>query len=89
MGRLALDDMLGQGLDIGRALTWHLTSNHFPPIPEVFDAAVAAIEAGMDEDWDREIQLPEGVSWRDQVWAPAWACIDGWHLDGFIEGGDE
>lgn len=88
MGRLALEDMLEQGLDYERALAWHLNSNHFPPIPEVFDSAVEAIEAGGEEDWDRLIELPEGVTWRDQVSAPAWACIEGWHLDGFIEGGE-
>jgi hypothetical protein len=89
MGRLALDDMLGQGLDIERALAWHLNSNHFPPIPEVFDSAVEAIEAGMDEDWDRLIELPAGVTWRDATTAPAWACIEGWHLDGFLYGEEE
>jgi len=89
MGRFALEGMLEQGLDAERALAWHLNSNHFPPIPEVFDAAVEAIDAGMDEDWERPIELPDGVSWREQTSAPAWACIEGWHLDEFIYAGEE
>ncbi len=83
MGRFALVGML-ETADFEQALAWHLSSNHFPPISEVFDSAVEAIEAGHDEDWDRDIALPDGVTWRDQDYAPAWACIEGWHLDGFL-----
>ena len=89
MGRLALEDMLEQGLDIERALAWHLNSNHFPPIGIVFDAAVEAIAAGMELDWDRPIELPEGVSWRGQTSVPAGVAIDAWHLDGFLYMGEE
>jgi hypothetical protein len=84
MGAMALAGMLEAAGDIDVALRWHLGSNHFPPIPEVFDAAKAAIDAGNDGDYDRLIELPEGVSWRGQTSAPAHECIGGWHLEAFL-----
>jgi hypothetical protein len=75
--------------DRERALSWHLNSNHFPPIPEVYEAAVEAIIAGEQEDWDRDIPLPAGVTYRDQDYAPAWACIEAWHLQGFLVDSEE
>lgn len=45
------------------ALSWHLSSNHYPALPSFFiPTCIAAIEAGNDEDWDREIQLPRGCA---------------------------
>jgi hypothetical protein len=32
------------------------------------------------------IDLPAGVTWKGQTWATAEACVDGWHLDGFLDG---
>lgn len=41
------------------ALHWHLTANHYPPHPSfMVPLAVAAVEAGQDEEWDRELDLP-------------------------------
>lgn len=85
MGRIALDGML-EVTDADTALQWHLQSNHFPPLPpEILEPAKLAIQAALDEDWDAEIPLPAGVNWRDQTSAPTWACIEGWHLEGFLE----
>lgn len=49
------------GLQLGIALNWHLSSNHYPPVPPAFaDTCLAAIEAGQSEDWDTDIKLPRG-----------------------------
>jgi hypothetical protein len=85
----AVDDGM---VDLRSALSWHLTSNHYPPIPEIMiDVAMAAIEAGEDEDWDRLIDLPDGVEHRRYGHSvPASAVIEDMHLDPFIliqEGG--
>lgn len=82
MGRLAAEDMAANA-SLETALQWHLEANCFPPIPEVYDAALAAIIAVNDGEWDEEIALPEGVTWRGHTTAPAWACVDGWHLEAF------
>lgn len=65
MGSLAALDMAEQ-VDAGNvrleaAVSWHLTSNHFPPHPAFMVApCVAAILLGQDEDWDADVDLPLG-----------------------------
>lgn len=75
---------MAEYLDLEDALAWHLQVNHYPPIPEVFDAALLAIEEAKFENWDGLVPLPDGVTWRDQDKAPVWACVEGWHLEVFI-----
>lgn len=48
-------------ISLTAAVSWHLSSNHYPPVPSfMVPVAVAAIEAGQDEDWDRDVDLPLG-----------------------------
>ncbi len=62
------------------ALTWHLQSNHFPPVSLDFLPAVKdAIVRANQELWDEEIELPNG-----RVLTVA-AIVEGLHLDSFIE----
>lgn len=65
MGRLSAigfaEEVASGGISLDTALSWHLSSNHYPPVPTFFiPTCKAAIEAGQDEDWDREIALPKG-----------------------------
>ena len=50
---------------------------------------IDAIDAAYDEDYDREIAMPEGVSYKGSNVAPAWAIIEQHHLDWFITPVDE
>lgn len=60
--------------DLEAALRWHLTYNHYPPVPDsMISPCRAAIEAASRGDWEREIALPSGVLYRDPVLAPVWA----------------
>lgn len=71
--------------DFESALRWHLRHNHYPPVPDaMFDPCVAAIDAGNEGDFDREIDLTGIAQWRGNDYAPAWAIIEGHHLDSFI-----
>jgi hypothetical protein len=45
---------------------------------------IDAIDAFYDEEYSREINLPEGISWRGQTFAPASAIIDAHHLDAWL-----
>jgi hypothetical protein len=77
-------DMASQ-TDLDTALTWHLQSNHYPPVPlSMLPACRAAIDALNDEDPDCMIDLPDGVSWRGEPQAPAWAVAEQHHLDAFV-----
>lgn len=62
LGAAGFAEQVDEGnVSLRNALSWHLTSNHYPPLPSYFiPTAAAAIEAGQEEDWDREIELPRG-----------------------------
>ena len=73
------DDM---GISLRQQLSWHLTSNHYPPIPTfMIEPCIQAIEAGREGDGERLIALPDGVSWRGRAEAPAHAIIEQHHLE--------
>jgi hypothetical protein len=73
-------------VELRQALSWHLTSNHYPPVPlSMLDACVLAIEYVQEGEPDTNISLPEGILWRGQQTAPAWAVVDAHHLEAFID----
>jgi hypothetical protein len=49
----------------------------------------AAIDAYREEDYRREILMPEGVRYRGQPTASASAIVEQFHLDAFIDDGEE
>jgi hypothetical protein len=82
--------MVGR-LDFHTALRWHLTSNHFPPVPDtMMGPCIEAIHIYNDErPHETRIELPEGSYWRGETSAPAWAIVEGFHLDTFIAHPDD
>jgi hypothetical protein len=65
MGSLAAADFANQvnegNIQLRTAISWHLTSNHYPPHPAfMVDPVVAAVLLARDEEWDTEIDLPKG-----------------------------
>jgi hypothetical protein len=80
-----LASMVGHEVELRTALSWHLTSNHFPPVPDIMvEPCIEAIENAEIGDWDREISLPEGVGYKGLTVAPTWAMVEQHHLDSFI-----
>ena len=80
---LASDEL---GLDLERSIAIQLQANHYPPVPlSMVQPCIEAINA-WNEDYDSErlIKLPDGVTWRDKDSAPAWAIIEGHHLDQWL-----
>lgn len=66
-------------------VSMHLRGNIYPPVPlSMVQPCVEAIDAYLDEDYSREIQLPEGISWKGITTAPAHAIVEGHRLDGFL-----
>jgi len=85
MGALSAMDMADQ-VDIRTALSWHLTSNHYPPIPTtMIEPCIQAIDACNDGVWNEDIDLPEGVFYKGRDTAPAWVIAEQHHLDFWIE----
>ncbi|KKN83814.1 hypothetical protein LCGC14_0294670 [marine sediment metagenome] len=73
-------------VSLDRALSYHLQTNHYPPLPnEVLPIAKHIIETQGEWGWDDAITLPEGMLYKGGSWAPVWACVQEWHLDAFLE----
>lgn len=89
MGQQSLEGML-EVTDYEVALRWHLTSNHFPPVPvSMVEPCKQAIDAFHEGDSERLIDLGGVSLWRGQTAAPAWAIIEGHHLESFLANDDE
>ena len=86
MGSNFAHDLAESDLDLSTAIGIHLTSNHYPPVPTIMVMpCIEAIEAYWEDDLDREIQMPEGVSYRGRDTAPALAVIEQHHLHSWCE----
>lgn len=84
MGRVSLMGML-EMTDQETVLRWHLTSNHFPPVPEsMVEPCKWAIRAMYDGEPTRPIDLPEGVTYRGMPHCFAGSLVDHFHLDEFL-----
>jgi hypothetical protein len=76
MGRMTAMDIATTDVSLEQQLSWHLSGNHYPPIPQsMIPVCIEAIDAYWEEDYNRLIQLPiDGVDrdgnpfqikWRD------------------------
>ena len=53
MGHITAMDFAEMDIDIDLALTWHLRSNHYPPVPlSMIEPCKAAIDAYWEGDCD-------------------------------------
>jgi hypothetical protein len=83
---LASDEL---GLDLEMALSMHLQGNHYPPVPlSMVQPCIEAIDAYWDEDYNKLIEMPEGVSYRGSNLAPASAIVEQHHLDAWLPEAD-
>lgn len=86
MGRnFATELSLMEEMPIVQQINLHLQCNFYPPVPSsmVF-ACIEAIEAYNDEDYDRQIEMPQGVLYQGKDTAPAHAIVSQHHLDPWI-----
>jgi hypothetical protein len=85
MGNNMSQDLAENVVDIRQSIAIQLRSNHYPPVPlSMVEPCIEAIYACTDEDYDRKIALPEGVTYKDKTTAPAWAIVEGHHLEAWL-----
>lgn len=89
MGRMFADDLAhladDDAIDVGMALSLHLTTNHYPPVPtSMVPVCEQAIGFANSEDYEALVDLPDGVTWKGEEQAPTWAIVESFHLDSFI-----
>jgi hypothetical protein len=76
-------------LDLETQLAYHLQGNHYPPVPlSMVQPCIDAIDAYYDEDYSKLIEMPEGVSYKGNTHAPAWAIIEQHHLEFWLPESD-
>ena len=79
----ALD--LAQELDLEIAIGYHLQGNHYPPVPlSMVQPCIDAIDAYYEDDAMREIEMPEGITYKGRTTAPAYAIIEQHHLSAWL-----
>lgn len=79
------DNDLFPELDLETAIGYHLQGNHYPPVPlSMVEPCIEAIDAYYDEDYNKLIEMPEGVSYRGSKYAPAYAIIEQHHLEAWL-----
>jgi len=82
MGSLQAAAMADTDLTLEQQLAWHLRSNHYPPVPSsMVPTCIEAINAYWEDDLDKMVSLPAGVSFRGEIEAPAREIIISHHLD--------
>ena len=76
---------LDLGLSLEDSIAIHLTSNHYPPVPRsMVKPCIDAIDAYWENDYNREINLPEDITYQGKTSAPAHAIVDAHHLDAWL-----
>ena len=86
MGRLQAEAMASEDfLPLENQLRWHLTSNHYPPVPEsMIPVCIEAIDKANEGEWEEFITLHAGISWRGEPMSPVHAIVESHHLETWI-----
>jgi hypothetical protein len=68
------------------AMRWHLAHNHYPAVPAtMLGVCLTAVELAAADEWDAEVRLPDGVTYRGAATAPVRALVEQHHLAPFVE----
>lgn len=86
MGSTFANDLADmKDLSIGNAIGIHLSSNHYPPVPlSMVQPCIDAIDAIWEGDYHALIAMPEGVTYKGEDSAPAWAIVEAHHLEAWL-----
>ena len=86
MGRMTADALTELTIPLHHQIELHLRNNFYPPIPlSMVQPCIDAIDAFYDEDSDKEIAMPKGISYKGSNVAPAWAIIEQHRLDSWLK----
>lgn len=78
--------VLEGNVDLDTALLWHLTSNHYPPVPAAMvPVARKAIEHANLGEWEESVRFPNGWEVNGRSEMSVEIIVDIMHLDAFIE----
>ena len=91
MSKLLAEELTDLGLELSEQLHYHFTANCYPPVPTyMIQPAIKAIDIVQRAQWgdtesNQPVELPEGVLWKGITTAPAYAFVENFRLESFIE----
>ena len=81
----AIDLATNIDISLEQAIGYHLQGNHYPPVPlSMVAPCIEALDAAREMDAMRQIEMPEGITYKGKTHAPAWAIIEQHHLDAWL-----
>jgi hypothetical protein len=81
----AIDLATNIDISLEQAIGYHLQGNHYPPVPlSMVEPCIEAIDAYYEDDFNKEIEMPEGITYKGRTTAPAWAIIEQHHLSAWL-----
>lgn len=87
-GALGFKEQVDLGnVKLENAIRWHLTGNHYPPIPvAMVTPAMKAIAYANEGRWDVRVHLPSGILYKGKYkTAPVSALVESLRLDSFLD----
>ena len=85
MGSIYAEGLTEIGLSLEDQVLVHLTSNHYPPVPKfMVEPCIEAIDNANAGEWDKMVQLPEGVLFKGENEAPTSDMVEQHHLEFWI-----
>jgi hypothetical protein len=85
MGNNFSTDLAEMDMDLYQSIKIQLQANHYPPVPvSMVEPCIEAIQACNDDDPAKLIKLPEDITWRKKEYAPAYAIVEGHHLEAWL-----
>lgn len=77
MGRQTAEALTELDAPMREQIEIHLVSNFYPPIPRFMaQVCVDAINAYLEKETNRMIDMPGGVTYKGLTYAPAWAIVE-------------
>jgi hypothetical protein len=86
MGRQLAEAFTELDASMREQIEIHLVSNFYPPIPRFMaQACVDAINAYLEKETNRMIDMPNGVTYKGLTYAPAWAIVEQHRLSPWLD----
>ena len=88
MGHNFAEDLASGDTSLGLEdqIAIHLRGNHYPPVPlSMVQPCIEAIQLCNAADGGELVDLPEPITWKGESQAPAYALVEGHHLEPWIE----
>jgi len=84
------EEVAVNNIKMEQALVWHLQCNHYPPVPVSMVApCIRAIEKANRGEWNAQVRMPKGITYRGKSLAPVSTVIEQHHLESFLDCDEE